>query len=101
MRGYFGVRTGQVAEGRGPKGQVGWWPQSQTHPECCVAHPARPGAGTPPCREKAEMLRPHLASLKACSTQFFLLLRPPRPTPKHPKGKASLGIQDSNTGTWL
>lgn len=59
------VHTCQAAEGQGPGGRVCWWPQSQTHLECCEAHPARPGAETPPCKWDMKA-RESVAFLSSC-----------------------------------
>lgn len=49
-----GVHTCRAAGGRGPAGLVCWWLRSRTHPGCCEARPARPGAVTPPCEGGSE-----------------------------------------------
>lgn len=72
--------TCQAAGGQGPGGLVCWWLRSQTHPECYEAHPAQPGAETPPCKGGAKgSPGPTLSSaLPACGAS------PCRPSPQGP-----------------
>lgn len=72
--------TCQAAGGQGPGGLVCWWLQSQTHPECYEAHPAPPGAETPPCKRRVKGSRgPTLSSvLLACGASSC------RPSPQGP-----------------
>lgn len=100
------VRTCQAAEGQGPGGLVCWWLQSRTHPECCEARPAQPGAETPPCKRARGGQSPALPQPPPClwgpsfpafplgppaplcpgdpSTKAPLLLSVPHPAPRPP-----------------
>lgn len=71
----YGVHTCQAAEGQGPGGPVCWWLQSQTHPGCYGAHPARPGAETPPCNGEVKE-RESLAQPQPLPCRWCLSLQP-------------------------